>query len=765
MTPETATTFLEHLYSDFDTGWLTAFAIDRSTGNKTTLWAPVDTVTRLTEQIADLPEHSCVWFGCATRHRRLPGQRGGAEDCRELPGLWVDLDIAGPAHADGNLPPDQQAAHAILERFPLPPTVVLHSGNGLQAWWALDEPLDTAEAVDVLEQWHATWERLGAPHHVDNVFDVARIMRLPGTTNHKVEPRDVTIINEDWTRRYALGDVVELLDDIPTPMATTTVSQWTGDEGLPGQVYNAQHTGDEILAGLGFTLESSHNGERHYVRPGKRSGASATVYPDGHTTIWSDTVVQMWPSLQVRRPYDPFGLYTCTHHGGDYRAAAAELEVRGIGTLKRNDTTIEDLPGVDHEAVAAGEAPNPLSKYLIDWSTFWTTDHSATDWICEPLFAAGRAHALFAGAKTGKSWITLAACAAVASGKAFLNQPAGPPVDILYVDYEMTPDDLYDRLGQFGYSSDDDLTHLHYALLPSLPPLDTEKGGVALTQAALAVGAQFVIIDTTGRAVAGEENDASTYQAFYRCTGLLLKQQGIGWARLDHAGKDAEKGQRGSSAKNDDVDIVIKLTRKDDGVLVEATHRRIGWYPEKTLIAINEDDHGAISMRTAGDSRGYVEGSFDLARELDELDVPLEWGRNRVRDYLHREGVTATNKVLADAIRWRKHQAEVAAHYAIEDLVTRPEPVDNPQVDTSTDLSEISRTGPVIHRLGQGGGQVNETLENTGSDRSTDRYGQVAPLEDGQTPLSVREGGLDEPAVDLAPTGTDVSKYSIEDLF
>src|SRR5690606_29839754 len=139
-------------------------------------------------------------------------------------------------------------------------------------------------------------------------------------------------------------------------------------------------------------------------------------------------------------------------------------------------------------------------------------------------------------------------------------------------------------------------------------------------------GAKFVVIDTTGRAVKGEENDAHTYQDFYRCTGLLLKQQGIGWVRLDHAGKDANLGQRGSSAKNDDVDIVVKLTRADNGVLVEATHRRIGWYPEKTLINVREDAHDQITMSLATDSRTYIEGAFEVAEQLDELDIPIEWG-------------------------------------------------------------------------------------------------------------------------------------------
>jgi hypothetical protein len=35
--------------------------------------------------------------------------------------------------------------------------------------------------------------------------------------------------------------------------------------------------------------------------------------------------------------------------------------------------------------------------------------------------------------------------------------------------------------GELGYGPDDDMSRLHYALLPSLPPLDTREGANAIT--------------------------------------------------------------------------------------------------------------------------------------------------------------------------------------------------------------------------------------------------------------------------------------------
>ena len=49
---------------------------------------------------------------------------------------------------------------------------------------------------------------------------------------------------------------------------------------------------------------------------------------------------------------------------------------------------------------------------------------------------------------------------------------------------------------------------------------------------------------------------------------------GIG---ADHAGKDLKKGARGTSAKNDDVDLVWQMTRAGDEVRLVPTKKRHTW--------------------------------------------------------------------------------------------------------------------------------------------------------------------------------------------
>ena len=328
--------------------------------------------------------------------------------------------------------------------------------------------------------------------------------------------------------------------------------------------------------------------------------------------------------------------------------AADAATVRVVRALAGKDAadhlaaghSLDELVPVD---VTAQEPPrHPLAQWAIDWPTFWAAEDDGEDrWLLEPLFARGRGHAIYAGAKTGKSYVILAACAALATGRPFLDKPEGDPRTVLYCDYEMTQEDVRERLEEFGYGPDDDLSRLHYISLPAIDGLDTEDGGLALVAAAIAVSADLVIIDTTGRAVEGEENSADTFRAFYRHTGLGLKQAGIAFVRADHAGKDVAKGQRGSSGKNDDVDVVIQMSMTDDGRRLKATHRRMGWYPSETDITISD---GTFSTAP----RMWSAGVSKLAAAFDEWGVPVDLGATAIgrnyRDQLDRyDGVKGKN--------------------------------------------------------------------------------------------------------------------------
>jgi hypothetical protein len=287
----------------------------------------------------------------------------------------------------------------------------------------------------------------------------------------------------------------------------------------------------------------------------------------------------------------------------------------------------------------------------IDWPEFWQSESTDPEYVIEPLFAKGRQTAIFSTAKEGKSLLVLDAVAAGVTGRSVFGQPAKDPVRVVYIDLEMTEADLRERLVDLGYGPADNLSGLAYYQLPDLPPLDRDLGGVVLAEIAAKHQADLVVIDTMARVVAGPENDADTYRAFYQHTGLRLKAMGVALARLDHMGKTGEAGQRGSSAKADDVDTVYRLSGSGDGHLrLDRTHTRVPWMPAEIRIARRLEPH----LHHVLSSDSWPAGTADAAQALDDLDVPLDATATTAQAALRSAQRGKSKTVVLAALKFRR---------------------------------------------------------------------------------------------------------------
>lgn len=293
---------------------------------------------------------------------------------------------------------------------------------------------------------------------------------------------------------------------------------------------------------------------------------------------------------------------------------------------------------------------NQLDYSRVDWSTFWTKERVGEDWLVEPFLARGRGHSLNAQGGQGKSLLFQECAFALASGRPVLYRKESEPISVLYVDMEMTEDDLHERVCDFGYSQADDLSNLHYLLLPDLPALDTSAGGKVLLEAARDYKAEVVFIDTLARVIEGEEDKADTIRRFYRHTGLKLKAMGVTWARADHVGKNVDLGGRGSSAKNDDVDVVWQLAVRGQSVTLIAKKQRMRWVPGKVSFHRQEEPWTSH----VAPERAMTAGIVEIVAKLATLQVPIGTGRPTARRLLNDAGITVGNDVLAAALRWRR---------------------------------------------------------------------------------------------------------------
>lgn len=194
-----ARTFLEHLWPEVPRG------------TRILLWTLPSKTTRLiastseaAEVAAGLAEDEDVYVGVGLRPHRLPkGSRGGSADVVQIPGLSLDLDVVGPTHRKQNLFVDLDEAEAFVRDLPLPPAVLVRSGGGLQAWWTFHEGLrlKDARSRSEAESLSRGWGRLardiarGRGREVDATWDLARVMRVPGTVNRKADPRPVELVH------------------------------------------------------------------------------------------------------------------------------------------------------------------------------------------------------------------------------------------------------------------------------------------------------------------------------------------------------------------------------------------------------------------------------------------------------------------------------------------------------------------------------------------------------------------------------------------
>ena len=176
-----------------------------------------------------------VYFGLGLV-KGQPAGRGKAEDVAAIGALWADIDLAGPAHEGKTLPASIEDVWRLLAKLPLAPSMLVHSGFGVHAYWLLKEPwvfdsaAERANAAQMTKGWHAAVcaaaKAMG--WNLENLGDLARVLRLPGTLNHKsAPPVEVRVIDSGPDLRYNPSDFEPYMVDEPAPVTPTQVGALT----------------------------------------------------------------------------------------------------------------------------------------------------------------------------------------------------------------------------------------------------------------------------------------------------------------------------------------------------------------------------------------------------------------------------------------------------------------------------------------------------------------------------------------------------------
>lgn len=311
---------------------------------------------------------------------------------------------------------------------------------------------------------------------------------------------------------------------------------------------------------------------------------------------------------------------------------------------------LEDLVPLDRPQGSIASKYSP-----VNWAEAFKRQPEDVDWLFPPILETGTTNALFGKPGVGKSLITLEiAMTLVREGK-----------KVMYLDDENRVMDTVDRLKSFGCQHDE-LSGLIMYSFAGLPPLDTTAGGEHLAALADYNNPDLIILDTTTRMVEGDENSANTFLQLYRCSLVPLKQRGITVLRLDHPGKDDKQGQRGSSAKDGDVDSVWRLAHESDDMLVLERLKSRSGHGEGFISVKRLTEPNLSHDWQALDKMPVTPQIEEWSKRFDRWGISRDAGRPTLRAAMkehnvdvddRKSGVSTTMLALIAKHRKAQHQA------------------------------------------------------------------------------------------------------------
>ncbi|HEX8581946.1 MAG TPA: bifunctional DNA primase/polymerase, partial [Acidimicrobiales bacterium] len=392
---------------------------------------------------------------------------------------------------------------------------------------------------------------------------------------------------------------------------------------------------------------------------------------------------EVW-TLGEGATFTKFGYYATRHHGGDFRAARRAVEQQGYHADDPDDTASDTDPADPY-----AHLPTPM-----DFTTAWDRPRTVGHFLVAGFLPVGRQVILYAQAKEGKSLLALEVAAALATGRSVFGQPAQDPHHVIYCDFEMTEDDVLERLDDMGWGDRCDLGEfLHYYALPDLLPLDTNAGALQLMELVARHGADVVVLDTMSRVVSGGENDADTYLRFDRLTSRRLKEAGCACLRLDHSGKERERGQRGSSAKTSYADVVWEMTVNNEGIgNLHATHRRASGSVIPADISFTRLTEPFTEHHRAPIDDTWPPGIAEMAALCDAGGLPPDASSRAVAEYLKGTGNGRRRAFVVKLVKYRTQRLEGALGGSVPPRGGEAGKQSEPPAESSGTTSESGRS-------------------------------------------------------------------------
>ena len=365
---------------------------------------------------------------------------------------------------------------------------------------------------------------------------------------------------------------------------------------------------------------AQHLLDRGLVLSIDRSGRHDISCPwsDEHTSESAESATSYWPAHTGGFEQ---GHFKCMHAHCEGRTDADFIEAIEYEMPAAIDEFVDisaPAPAVD----VAVPAATPRSRFTpIQAAEF--IKRPRPSWLIKQIIPQAELIVLFGASGSGKSFITIDLCMAIARGIEWRGHKVkqGP---VYYVAAEGSGD-VQLRIEAYAHHHEINLAEIPFYLIPAAPNMLLKADAVEVCRE-IGPGAGLVVLDTWAKVTAGgnENSGEDMGLALSHCAGIH-RGTGAPILLVHHTGKDTDRGARGWSGLKAGVDAELEVCRVDDDRSLTVTKQKGGrdgleFGFRLAVVPLGEDEDGEEVTSCAVEHTEHVVKATRFARK----DSPLQ---------------------------------------------------------------------------------------------------------------------------------------------
>lgn len=575
-------------------------------------------------KIDELGDTADVWYG-VNRMADPParGGRGEASDITRVTCLYADLDPGKPGY-----PPTLSDALAIIDGLP-DPGFIVHSGHGGQPIWLLtgaefdtSTPERHADITALLKRWGQliAGRARARDWKVDPVWDLARILRVPGTLNLKDPARPVRARLEQLGGvPLTYDDVAGLLAEHERPPRVSSLFQQPAQRIPTG--YTAPDLGVLVTGGVPAGTDQDPQ-----LRDAVWDCARAGMSKESAHAVWDAVVArtvllrpgQPWTDADFERHWS--GVTKITGPGPGITGmlpAAGPVPAVTVSPVEQRKAMLRIDAQARAELAAESAPPAPAA---VDGSAFLAQADEEQRWRITGLMPAGGNVVLAAQYKAGKTTMRDNLIRSWCDGTPFLGSydiiPAPGPV--LVIDTEMSMATA--RRWLRAHAIADPARFRFVSLRGAAAALNVLTPAGRRQWAQIGAGCSAVILDCIGPVLGAlglSESENPDVIRFFDGWDAMLAEAGIPESVVIHHMGHAGERARGAARFRDWPDSGWTLVRQDDNPRSPRYFSAYGRDVDVAESALAYDEPSRLLTITGGSRRET--SSAAVAGALTEL--------------------------------------------------------------------------------------------------------------------------------------------------